>query len=188
MMPYFQRQSRLDEVTGQTGKSDGLGGVPASQLPLTTPLERRDIPPQLSMTLEHIVGQLDVLTQVWSKAKCNTLLQKVQHNILSCLIKMELLNHWVKMYHSTVGYENWRFEAIFNAGTIIVQTIKVRVRVMANPKPHYFFGFFFWGGRGYLADLVPTSMPQANLKVLRFPTWYQDSWVSRSFAWEAYIK
>lgn len=59
-----QRQSKLDEVTGRTGESDGLGGVPASQMPLTTPLERRDIPPQLSMTLEHIVGQLDVLTQV----------------------------------------------------------------------------------------------------------------------------
>ena len=43
---------------------DGLGGIPAGQPPLTTPLERRDIPPQLSMTLEHIVGQLDVLTQV----------------------------------------------------------------------------------------------------------------------------
>ena len=60
----LQRQSRLDEVTGRTGESDGLGGVPSSQPPLTTPLERRDIPPQLSMTLEHIVGQLDVLTQV----------------------------------------------------------------------------------------------------------------------------
>ena len=59
-----QRQSRLDEVTGRTGESDGLGGIPSSQPPLTTPLERRDIPPQLSMTLEHIVGQLDVLTQV----------------------------------------------------------------------------------------------------------------------------
>ena len=59
-----QGQSRLDEVTGRTRESDGLGGVPSSQPPLTTPLERRDIPPQLSMTLEHIVGQLDVLTQV----------------------------------------------------------------------------------------------------------------------------
>jgi len=27
-------------------------------------LERRDIPPQLSETLEHIVSQLDVITQV----------------------------------------------------------------------------------------------------------------------------
>ena len=59
-----QRQSKLDEVTGRTGEADGLGGIPATQPPLTTPLERRDIPPQLSMTLEHIVGQLDVLTQV----------------------------------------------------------------------------------------------------------------------------
>ena len=30
----------------------------------TTPLERRDIPPQLATTLEHIVGQLDIITQV----------------------------------------------------------------------------------------------------------------------------
>ena len=59
-----QRQSKLDEVTGRTGEADGLGGIPATQPSLTTPLERRDIPPQLSMTLEHIVGQLDVLTQV----------------------------------------------------------------------------------------------------------------------------
>ena len=54
----------LDEVTGHAGEPDGLGGTSMSQPPLTTPLERRDIPPQLSMTLEHIVGQLDVLTQV----------------------------------------------------------------------------------------------------------------------------
>ncbi|XP_022805531.1 uncharacterized protein LOC111342694 [Stylophora pistillata] len=57
------RQSKLDEVTGRTGESDGFGGIPATQPPLTTPLERRDIPPQLSMTLEHIVGQLYVRTQ-----------------------------------------------------------------------------------------------------------------------------
>jgi len=66
MFSIPQRQSKLDEVTRRTGESDGLGGVPASQPPLTTPLERRDIPPQLSMTLEHIVGQLDVLTQTVS--------------------------------------------------------------------------------------------------------------------------
>ena len=60
----LQRQSKLDEVTGRTGEADGLGGIPATQPPLTTPLERRNIPPQLSMTLELIVGQLDVLTQV----------------------------------------------------------------------------------------------------------------------------
>ena len=59
-----QRQSKLDEVTGRTGEADGLGGIPATQPPLTTPLERRNIPPQLSMTLEHIMGQLDVPTQV----------------------------------------------------------------------------------------------------------------------------
>ena len=40
-----------------------MGGIPVAQPSLTTPLERGDIPPQLSMTLEH-VGQLNVLTQV----------------------------------------------------------------------------------------------------------------------------
>ena len=30
----------------------------------TQPLEAKSIPPQLSNTLEHIVGQLDILTQV----------------------------------------------------------------------------------------------------------------------------
>ena len=40
-----------------------MGGIPVTKPPLTTPLERRDILPQLSMTLEH-VGQLNVLTQV----------------------------------------------------------------------------------------------------------------------------
>ena len=60
----LQRQSKLDEVTGRTGEADGLGGIPVTQPPLTTPLERRDIPPQLSMTLELIVGQLDVLTRL----------------------------------------------------------------------------------------------------------------------------
>ncbi len=41
-------------------------GQPPNQVeaPLTTPLERREIPAQLATTLEHIVGQLDVLTQV----------------------------------------------------------------------------------------------------------------------------
>ncbi|RMX50236.1 hypothetical protein pdam_00025683, partial [Pocillopora damicornis] len=43
-------------------EADGLGGIPVTKPPLTTPLERRDILPQLSMTLEH-VGQLNVLTQ-----------------------------------------------------------------------------------------------------------------------------
>ena len=60
----LQRKRKLDEVTGRTGEADGLGGIPATRLPLTTPLEKRDIPLQLSMTLEYIVGQLDVLTQV----------------------------------------------------------------------------------------------------------------------------
>ena len=40
-------------------------GILATQPPLTTPLEGRDIPPQLSMTLELIVGQLDVLAHFW---------------------------------------------------------------------------------------------------------------------------
>ena len=31
---------------------------------LTKPLEQMTIPPQLAGTLEHIVGQLDILTQV----------------------------------------------------------------------------------------------------------------------------
>ena len=60
----LQRQSKLDEVAGRNGETDGLGVIPATQPPLTTPLERRDNFPQLSMTLELIVGQLDVLTQV----------------------------------------------------------------------------------------------------------------------------
>ena len=47
-----QRQGKSDEVTGRTGEADGLGGIPATQPTLTTPLERRDIPLQLSMTLE----------------------------------------------------------------------------------------------------------------------------------------
>ncbi|RMX51077.1 hypothetical protein pdam_00025075, partial [Pocillopora damicornis] len=63
----LQRQSKLDEVAG-----------PATQPPLTTPLERRDISPQLSITLEHIVGQLDVLTQVLD----NTI-NKVAEEVLS---------------------------------------------------------------------------------------------------------
>ena len=41
-------------------------------MPTTTPLERRDIPPQLSETLEHIVGQLDVITQVQLYLRCRS--------------------------------------------------------------------------------------------------------------------
>ena len=58
------RQSKLDEEAKQIGEADGFGGIPATQPPLTTSRERRDISPQLSVTLEHILGQLDVLTQV----------------------------------------------------------------------------------------------------------------------------
>ena len=47
----------MDDVTSQASHDP----TPA---PLTTPLEQRNIPPQLSNTLEHIVGQLDILTQV----------------------------------------------------------------------------------------------------------------------------
>ena len=61
----LQRQSKLDEVTGRIGEADGLIGILATPPPLTTSLERRDIPPQLSMTLELIVGQLDVLAYFW---------------------------------------------------------------------------------------------------------------------------
>lgn len=59
-----QSQSQLDEVAGSTGESDGLGDISSTQPPLTTPLERADILPQLSRTLEHTVRQLNVLTQV----------------------------------------------------------------------------------------------------------------------------
>ena len=38
-----------------------VGGATHSQ---TTPLEQMTMPPQLANTLEHIVGQLDILTQV----------------------------------------------------------------------------------------------------------------------------
>ena len=38
-----------------------VGGPTHSQ---TTPLEQMTMPPQLANTLEHIVGQLDILTQV----------------------------------------------------------------------------------------------------------------------------
>lgn len=60
----LQKQNKWDEETKQIGEADGFGGIPATQPPLTTPRERRDISPQLSLTLKHIVGQLDVLTQV----------------------------------------------------------------------------------------------------------------------------
>ena len=38
-----------------------MGGVHSQ----TTPLEKMTMPPQLANTLEHIVGQLDILTQVY---------------------------------------------------------------------------------------------------------------------------
>ena len=47
----LQRQNKLDEVTGRTGEADGLGDIPATQPPLTTPLERRD-----SSTADHDTG------------------------------------------------------------------------------------------------------------------------------------
>ena len=40
---------------------DQLMGTP----PQTTPLEQMTMSPQLANTLEHIVGQLDILTQVY---------------------------------------------------------------------------------------------------------------------------
>jgi hypothetical protein len=57
-----------------------VGGASHSQ---TTPLEQMTMPPQLANTLEHIVGQLDILTQVRSylyvcmtwKMVCSNVLQ-----------------------------------------------------------------------------------------------------------------
>ena len=54
----------MDKATRSEARHSGQ---PPNQVeaPLTTPLERREIPAQLATTLEHIVGQLDVLTQVY---------------------------------------------------------------------------------------------------------------------------
>lgn len=62
--PYPQIE---EEEEGETpapppgGSHDqGMGGARSQ----TTPLEQMTMPPQLANTLEHIVGQLDILTQV----------------------------------------------------------------------------------------------------------------------------
>lgn len=47
---------------GSSSTDHPMGG------PQTTPLEQMTMPPQLASTLEHIVGQLDILTQVKSKS------------------------------------------------------------------------------------------------------------------------
>ena len=59
MLIPLQEQSQMDDYTAARA-----AGAPRPDTPTTIPLERRDIPPQLSATLEHIVGQLDILTQV----------------------------------------------------------------------------------------------------------------------------
>ena len=48
-------------VRGQATPPSASPGLPVSN---TAPLEPISMPPQLANTLEHIVGQLDVLTQV----------------------------------------------------------------------------------------------------------------------------
>ena len=50
----------LQEVPPEGASVDQLMGTP----PQTTPLEQMTMSPQLANTLEHIVGQLDILTQV----------------------------------------------------------------------------------------------------------------------------
>ena len=40
--------------------------------PQTMPLEQMTMSPQLANTLEHIVGQLDILTQVHMMRECET--------------------------------------------------------------------------------------------------------------------
>lgn len=47
---------------------DHLMGTP----PQTMPLEQMTMSPQLANTLEHIVGQLDILTQVHMTRECET--------------------------------------------------------------------------------------------------------------------
>ena len=48
----------MDEVLKKIGEADGFGGQSSYIASPSPPLERRDISPQLRMTLEHIVGQL----------------------------------------------------------------------------------------------------------------------------------
>lgn len=67
MFSPLQKSSRIDTLAANQGaREDDTAAydVPATNGAETSPLEPRDIPPQLSRTLEHIVGQLDVLTQV----------------------------------------------------------------------------------------------------------------------------
>ena len=62
--PHPQLEGEEDEefpaphLNGACGQ--GVGGVQSQ----TTPLEPMTMPTQLANTLEHIVGQLDILTQV----------------------------------------------------------------------------------------------------------------------------
>ena len=62
--PHPQLEEDVDGelfVPPSSGSHDHRMGGAHSQ---TTPLEQMTMPPQLTNTLEHIVGQLDILTQV----------------------------------------------------------------------------------------------------------------------------
>ena len=58
-----QERSQMEKATRSEARHPGQVNN-QTERPMTTPLERREIPAQLASTLEHIVGQLDVLTQV----------------------------------------------------------------------------------------------------------------------------
>lgn len=58
------RQCVMLSMWAQVLTGTGHSEIQNSKVPLTKPLEAMTIPPQLANTLEHIVGQLDILTQV----------------------------------------------------------------------------------------------------------------------------
>ena len=63
-MSYPQDERATFKAVPLDEDSSEEEGDSSGARPRTVPLEQMSMPPQLASTLQHIVGQLDVLTQV----------------------------------------------------------------------------------------------------------------------------
>lgn len=61
-----EHQASLNDLdlTSADRSRRGESGTPDLAVPMSQPIEAQNVPFELSSTLEHIVGQLDIITQV----------------------------------------------------------------------------------------------------------------------------
>ena len=108
--------------------------------PTTQPLEAKSIPPEMSNTLEQIVGQLDILTQVWH------LHERTGYDMKSCFVCLFSMRPDLKKLMFPV---QWVAEIVASLAAAIYFS--------------FFFNFFFWLVGKYCPFKKKKKSPQSPL-------------------------